>query len=171
MHPPHSNFAFALDRRHFVVRLRTAKDDVEKVELVIGNQYLWQTRQEFPMEKIGQDELFDYWRCVYPMDDPRLGYYFLLHKGTKRFCIPKRDLPGRIRWTLTTTATGLFTSSSPMSMMAIFTAVLPGSTVLSFTRFSLIVFVMETRPSIRKTKPLGANCPPCPVSTAAICVG
>ena len=53
----------------------------EKVELVIGNQYLWQTRQEFPMEKIGQDELFDYWRCVYPMDDPRLGYYFLLHKG------------------------------------------------------------------------------------------
>lgn len=81
LHTPHSNFAFALDRRHFVVRLRTAKDDVEKVELVIGNQYLWQTRQEFPMEKIGQDELFDYWRCVYPMDDPRLGYYFLLHKG------------------------------------------------------------------------------------------
>ena len=81
LHIPHSNWAFALNPQEFEVRLRTAKDDVESVELVIGNQYIWNTRRPFAMERIGGDELYDYWRCLYHIDDPRLGYYFLLHKG------------------------------------------------------------------------------------------
>ena len=55
--PKSSAYAYPLAPKKFHVRLRTAKDDVEQAWLVIGNQYLWKTRERFPMEKTGSDAL------------------------------------------------------------------------------------------------------------------
>ncbi len=80
-HLPKSNYAFPISERDFKVRFRAAKGDLDSVRLVIGNKYLWETRQEFPMELCGSDKLFDYYECVYHCTDTRLAYYFLLRKG------------------------------------------------------------------------------------------
>ena len=37
------------------------------------------------MEVEGSDELFDYYSYVYPVDDPRVAYYFLLEKGDEQW--------------------------------------------------------------------------------------
>lgn len=81
LHIPKSNYAYPYTPKDFHVRLRTAKDDIDRVTLVIGNQYLWQTRKPFEMEKIGSDEFYDYYQYDYHCDDTRLGYYFELTKG------------------------------------------------------------------------------------------
>ena len=48
---------------------------------MIGNQYLWKTRERFPMEKTGSDALFDYFEATYCCEDTRLGYYFEISSG------------------------------------------------------------------------------------------
>lgn len=79
--PKSSAYAYPLAPKKFHVRLRTAKDDVEQAWLVIGNQYLWKTRERFPMEKTGSDALFDYFEATYCCEDTRLGYYFEISSG------------------------------------------------------------------------------------------
>lgn len=80
-HNPVSNYAFPVSSQALKVRLRAAKGDLDRVRLVIGNKYLWNTRKELPMELGGCDKLFDYFECVYQVDDPRVAYYFILEKG------------------------------------------------------------------------------------------
>ena len=84
-HNPVSNYAFPISYEKFKVRLRAGKGDLDRVTLVIGNKYLWHTRKEVPMEVEGSDELFDYYSYVYPVDDPRVAYYFLLEKGDEQW--------------------------------------------------------------------------------------
>lgn len=81
LHIPKSSYAFPISPSEFRVRLRVGKGDMNQVRLVIGNQYLWGTRQEFEMRKFGSDALFDYYECDYRCTDTRLGYYFLLEEG------------------------------------------------------------------------------------------
>ena len=81
LHIPKSNYAYPVSGLDFRVRLRAGRGDLDSVRLVIGNQYLWETREEFPMEKLGSDGLFDYYQYEYHCTDTRLGYYFLLKKG------------------------------------------------------------------------------------------
>ena len=81
LHIPKSNYAFPLSTNDFRIRLRVGKGDVKRVRLVIGNQYLWSTRQEFEMQKFGSDSMFDYYEYDYHCTDTRLGYYFLLNQG------------------------------------------------------------------------------------------
>ena len=64
-HNPVSNYAFPISYEKFKVRLRAGKGDLDRVTLVIGNNYLWHTRKEVPMEVEGSDELFDYYSYVY----------------------------------------------------------------------------------------------------------
>ena len=84
-HNPVSNYAFPISYEKFKVRLRAGKGDLDRVTLVIGNKYLWHTRKEVPMEVEGSDELFDYYSYVYPVDDPRVAYCFLLEKGDEQW--------------------------------------------------------------------------------------
>lgn len=84
-HIPVSNYAFPVSEKEFKVRLRAAKGDLDRARLVIGNKYLWHTRRELPMEVAGSDGLFDYYECVYQMEDPRIAYYFILDKGDEEW--------------------------------------------------------------------------------------
>lgn len=81
LHIPKSSYAFPLSTSDIRIRLRAGKADLERVRLVIGNQYLWNTRQEFEMRRSGSDSMFDYYECDYHCTDTRLGYYFLLSRG------------------------------------------------------------------------------------------
>lgn len=81
LHIPKSNYAFPLSPKDIRIRLRAGKGDLERARLVIGNQYLWNTRREFEMQKAGSDAMFDYFECDYHCTDTRLGYYFLLNQG------------------------------------------------------------------------------------------
>ena len=84
-HIPVSNYAFPVSEKEFKVRLRAAKGDLDRARLVIGNKYLWHTRRELPMEVAGSDGLFDYYECVYQVEDPRIAYYFILDKGDEEW--------------------------------------------------------------------------------------
>ena len=61
-HNPVSNYAFPISYEKFKVRLRAGKGDLDRVTLVI-----------------------DYYSYVYPVDDPRVAYYFLLEKGDEQW--------------------------------------------------------------------------------------
>ena len=58
LHIPKSNYAYPVSGLDFRVRLRAGRGDLDSVRLVIGNQYLWETREEFPMEKLSSRKPF-----------------------------------------------------------------------------------------------------------------
>lgn len=84
-HRPKGNFAYAYDEATIHIRLRTAKQDVEEVNIVYGDKYDWpKERYEKPMRKIYSDHLFDYWQANVVPPFKRLCYIFeLKSKGRK----------------------------------------------------------------------------------------
>ena len=78
-----SNYAYAYNKNELHIRLRTAKDDMDSVDIFYGNKYDWINKVSFPMKKILSDELFDYYEYRIVGDDSRLGYYFGLTKDYK----------------------------------------------------------------------------------------
>lgn len=81
LHIPDSKYAYATDEKTVVLRLRTKKDDVLRCTLYYGDR----VSQEEPapmkkvqMDKIGLDELFDYYECKLKCSYTRIFYCFLL---------------------------------------------------------------------------------------------
>ncbi|WP_164667983.1 glycoside hydrolase family 13 protein [Virgibacillus doumboii] len=84
-HRAKNNFAYAYDKNTLHIRLRTKKDDVERVRLVHGDPYDWnengwQTKKK-EMFKQYSDELFDYWLAAIQPPYRRLRYGFELVSG------------------------------------------------------------------------------------------
>jgi glycosidase len=83
-HRPRGSYAYAYDEKTIHIRLRTKKSDVEKVLLIIGDPYdfdkdrKWMAEKQ-EMNKIGSDELFDYWLAAVCPHHRRLRYGFELH--------------------------------------------------------------------------------------------
>lgn len=83
-HIPKSNYAYAYNEKELHIRLRTAKNDIDEVEIIYGVKFDWQNNQRHPMKKILTDEFYDYYQFDIICDDSRLGYYFGLKKGKKK---------------------------------------------------------------------------------------
>lgn len=81
-HRPKNEFAYAYDEKTLHIRLRTKKDDVEKVSLIHGDPYNWKDKAWQPsvsdMKKSGTDEWFDYWFIEIAPPFRRLRYGFQL---------------------------------------------------------------------------------------------
>lgn len=80
-HRPKDNYAYAYDRETLHIRLRTKKNDMEKVSLVYGDPYDWEDGWEFSekrMDANGSDDLFDYWFVEIKPPFRRLRYGFKL---------------------------------------------------------------------------------------------
>ncbi|MGY0245715.1 alpha amylase N-terminal ig-like domain-containing protein, partial [Limosilactobacillus fermentum] len=86
-HRPESEMAFLYDAKTMRIRLRTAKDDVEKVELLHGDPYSLRSlagirppfyTQPTAMKKILSDDLFDYWQIAVTEPKKRLAYAFTI---------------------------------------------------------------------------------------------
>lgn len=81
-HRPKGNFAYAYDKDTLHIRLRTAKQDVDEVNIIYGDKYDWPAeRYEKSMRRIYSDHLFDYWQADVVPPYGRLCYMFELKSG------------------------------------------------------------------------------------------
>lgn len=83
-HRPESEYAFLLDKETMHIRLRTAKDDIEKVEIVYGDPYAirslksdWYLKK-IPMKKGLSTDIYDYWTISIKEPKHRVAYGFYL---------------------------------------------------------------------------------------------
>lgn len=79
LHVPLSNYAFAENEKSLVIRLRTAKDDIETCCLYYGDRVCEKDPidvTEIKMKKIASDELFDYYEAGIEDNYTRVCYYF-----------------------------------------------------------------------------------------------
>ena len=90
-HRPESEYAFLLDSETMHIRLRTAKNDIDKVEIVYGDPYAirslnsdWYAKK-IPMNKGLSTDVYDYWTISVKEPKHRLAYGFYLtdHEGNQ----------------------------------------------------------------------------------------
>ncbi len=84
LHIPMSEYAHGLDEEHIVYRLRSAKDDLEKVVLYYGDTACRVTPIIFTpveMEKVASTMLHDYWQVIVKSPYNRVYYYFDMTDG------------------------------------------------------------------------------------------
>lgn len=83
-HRPESEYAFLLDKETMHIRLRTAKDDIRKVEIVYGDPYAIRSLnsnwylQKVPMERGLSTDVYDYWTISIKEPKHRVAYGFYL---------------------------------------------------------------------------------------------
>lgn len=101
VHRALSPFVYAYDQETVHVRLMTAKDDIEKVELIYGDPYEWEAEKEedrdwnfdpekekswkverTPMQHNGSDATYDYWFVAIRPERKRVRYGFEVHGDT-----------------------------------------------------------------------------------------
>ena len=81
LHIPLSHYAYAEDEQTLVIRIRTAKNDIEKCSLFYGDRVDMQepiSTKEIGMTKVSSDDLFDYFEARVKDTYTRVCYYFLL---------------------------------------------------------------------------------------------
>lgn len=83
-HVPKSNYAYAYKENELHVRIRTAKNDCDKVEIIYGIKYDWKNNESHVMKKVLSDELYDYYQFNIVTNDTRIGYYFGLEQGNEK---------------------------------------------------------------------------------------
>lgn len=83
-HRPESEYAFIVDQDTIRIRLRTAKNDIQKVEMVYGDPYAirslhseWYNKRHL-MQKGLSTDVYDYWTMTITEPKHRLAYGFYL---------------------------------------------------------------------------------------------
>ncbi len=81
-HRPKDNYAYACTNNELHIQIRTKKNDVSNVTIILGDPYHWEdgtwmNTQEEMVQK-GSDRLFDYWITKVKPPYKRLRYGFLL---------------------------------------------------------------------------------------------
>ncbi len=85
-HRPKGNFAYAYDQDTIHIRIRTAKGDVDKVNIKYGDKYDWKNENYIKtMNKLYSDQLFDYWQSSIKPLHRRLCYMFSFESRGKRY--------------------------------------------------------------------------------------
>lgn len=76
-HVPRDKWAYAYDSETIHLRVRTSKDDVDKVVAITGDKYDWDaTNYEITLQKEATDSMFDYWEAWVKPKYKRLSYCF-----------------------------------------------------------------------------------------------
>jgi glycosidase len=102
-HIPKSRMAYAANESKLHLFLQTAKNDVDRVELIIGDPFEWRLENDkyvwsgnlFPlqiMEKIYDTELYDHYFVESGTPSTRAKYAFLLYSQGKTYFYGCRDL-------------------------------------------------------------------------------
>lgn len=93
LHIPKSQYAFAYNQKELRIRLRAAKDDLDKVEIIYAIKYEWLTdRKSRQMKKSYSDALYDYYTVTLNVPDSRIGYIFLLQSGEEKYYYSEEGL-------------------------------------------------------------------------------
>ncbi len=82
LHNQYSEYAYAISKNSVHLLLRTAKDDLQMVELLYGDPFIWKNRKWLkkiePMHLRYQTDLFDYYFIEIEIVTKRLRYAFIL---------------------------------------------------------------------------------------------
>lgn len=100
LHIPLSSYAFAASETSLVIRLRTAKGDVQGCSLYYGDRVCEKDPidvTELEMKKIASDELFDYYEAVVEDKYTRVCYYFELKDGKERIFYSEYGFSGEMK--------------------------------------------------------------------------
>ncbi|TCZ74698.1 alpha-glycosidase [Paenibacillus albiflavus] len=90
-HRPKLNWSYARDERTVHVRVRTRKDDMKLVTLIVADKYVFESsKQEIPMRKLISDALFDYWQAETTPPYRRLCYSFKFTDGEETAWLTER---------------------------------------------------------------------------------
>lgn len=93
LHISKSQYAFAYNQKELRIRLRAAKDDLDKVEIIYAVKYNWLTdRKSKQMQKSYSDALYDYYTVTLDVPDSRIGYIFLLQSGEEKYYYSEEGL-------------------------------------------------------------------------------
>lgn len=87
LHTPLSSDAYAVSEEELVVRVRTAKKDIEECTLCYGDRVCMKDPidiTEIEMEKVGTDQLYDYFEGRIQSDYTRICYYFKMKDLDKK---------------------------------------------------------------------------------------
>lgn len=86
-HRPKNNYAYAYNDKTLHIRIRTKKNDIEKVNLIFGDPYTWNEDgwifSTKHMTISGSDQLFDYWFVEVAPEFRRMRYGFELMSGNE----------------------------------------------------------------------------------------
>ena len=86
LHITDSAYCFPVSEHEIVIRLRTAKDDIEKAWIVYESKYvIGDSQKKLLMEKELSGELYDYYSIKLELEDTRLAYVFYLYDGKDYF--------------------------------------------------------------------------------------
>ncbi|WP_223068017.1 alpha-glycosidase [Paenibacillus caui] len=81
-HRPKQNWSFAYDRNTVYLRLRTKRNDVDRVKVLAADKCDFErTKTEIDMVKLASNELFDFWEAPVIPPYRRLQYAFQLQSG------------------------------------------------------------------------------------------
>ena len=86
LHIPMSEYAHGLDEKRIVIRLRSARGDLERVTLWYGDTACRKTPIDWfpePMERVLSDEYHDYWELTLESPYHRIFYHFELFDGAE----------------------------------------------------------------------------------------
>ena len=86
LHITDSAYCFPVSEHEIVIRLRTAKDDIEKAWIIYESKYeIGQTQKKEAMNKELSGELYDYYSIKLDLEDTRLAYVFYLFDGSEYY--------------------------------------------------------------------------------------
>lgn len=86
LHIQDSPYCFPVERDEMVIRLRTARNDIDRVCLIYESKYvIWQSQRTVDMQKAYSDELFDWYEIRLKLTDTRLAYVFRLESGSEAY--------------------------------------------------------------------------------------
>lgn len=86
LHITDSEYCFPVSENEIVIRLRTAKNDIERAYIIYESKYvIGYSQQKLQMKKELSGELYDYYSIRLKLEDTRLAYVFYLYDGKEYY--------------------------------------------------------------------------------------
>lgn len=100
-HMPDSQYCFPVSEKEIVLRLRTAKNDIQKAYVIYENKYDFGVKQKkTEMTKAFEGELFDYFTIKLTLEDTRLAYVFYIYDGEEYYYFSEDGITKEYDYTL-----------------------------------------------------------------------
>ena len=100
-HMPDSQYCFPVSEKEIVLRLRTAKNDIQKAYVIYENKYDFGVKQKkTEMTKAFEGELFDYFTTKLTLEDTRLAYVFYIYDGEEYYYFSEDGITKEYDYTL-----------------------------------------------------------------------
>ena len=96
-----SSYCFPVSSNEIVLRLRTAKDDIVRAQVIYESKYIIGESQKCAdMKKAYVGELFDFYEVKLTLEDTRLAYVFYVNDGEKNYYFSEDGLTEKYDFTI-----------------------------------------------------------------------